>query len=73
MSGLAGTRVLLIVAGGIAAFKVHELIRLLRGQDCGVTCVMTEAARQFVTPLSLQALSESKVFSDLFSLNKSMS
>ena len=68
MSALAGKRVLLIVAGGIAAFKVHELIRLLRGQDCGVTCVMTEAARQFVTPLSLQALSESKVFSDLFSL-----
>ncbi len=68
MSGLAGKRVLLIVAGGIAAFKVHELIRLLRAQECGVTCVLTEAGRQFVTPLSLQALSESKVFSDLFSL-----
>lgn len=68
MTRLSGKRVLLIVAGGIAAFKVHELIRLLRAQSCGVTCVLTEAGRQFVTPLSLQALSESKVYSDLFSL-----
>ncbi len=68
MSVLTGRRVLVIVAGGIAAFKVHELIRLLRAQDCGVTCVLTEAGRQFVTPLSLQALSESKVYTDLFSL-----
>lgn len=65
---MSGKRVLLIVAGGIAAFKAHELIRLLRAQGCGVTCVLTEAARQFVTPLSLQALSEAKVYSDLFSL-----
>jgi len=68
LTRLSGKRVLLIVAGGIAAFKVHELIRLLRAQSCGVTCVLTEAGRQFVTPLSLQALSESKVYSDLFSL-----
>ena len=68
MSGLSGKRVLLIVSGGIAAFKVHELIRLLRGQGCGVTCVLTPAGQQFVTPLSLQALSESKVYTDLFSL-----
>ncbi len=65
---LSGKRVLLIVSGGIAAFKVHELIRLLRAQGCGVTCVLTEAGRQFVTPLSLQALSEAKVYADLFSL-----
>ena len=65
---MSGKRVLLIVAGGIAAFKALELIRLLRAQGCGVTCVLTEAARQFVTPLSLQALSEAKVYSDLFSL-----
>jgi phosphopantothenoylcysteine decarboxylase / phosphopantothenate---cysteine ligase len=61
-------RVLLIVSGGIAAYKALELIRLLRGHGCGVTCVLTEAGAQFVTPLSLQALSESKVYSDLFSL-----
>jgi phosphopantothenoylcysteine decarboxylase/phosphopantothenate--cysteine ligase len=65
---LAGKRVLLIVAGGIAAFKALELIRLLRGAGCGVTCVLTDSGGRFVTPLSLQALSESKVYADLFSL-----
>jgi phosphopantothenoylcysteine decarboxylase / phosphopantothenate---cysteine ligase len=65
---LHGKRVLLIISGGIAAFKALELIRLLRKQDCGVTCVLTENGSQFVTPLSLQALSEAKVYTDLFSL-----
>jgi len=65
---LSGKRVLLIVSGGIAAYKALELIRLLRGAGCGVTCVATRAAEQFVTPLSLQALSETKVYTDLFSL-----
>ncbi|HET7883281.1 MAG TPA: bifunctional phosphopantothenoylcysteine decarboxylase/phosphopantothenate--cysteine ligase CoaBC [Acetobacteraceae bacterium] len=59
---------LLIVSGGIAAYKALELIRLLRGRGCGVTCVLTAAGAQFVTPLSLQALSETKVYTDLFSL-----
>ncbi len=68
MSSLSGRRILLIVSGGIAAYKALELIRLLRGAGCGVTCVATRAAAQFVTPLSLQALSESKVYTDLFSL-----
>jgi phosphopantothenoylcysteine decarboxylase/phosphopantothenate--cysteine ligase len=68
MTDLCGKRVLLIVSGGIAAYKALELIRLLRGNGCDVTCVLTEAGAQFVTPLSLQALSESKVYTDLFSL-----
>ncbi len=63
-----GKRVLLIVSGGIAAYKALELIRLLRGRGCGVTCVLTANGAQFVTPLSLQALSESKVYTELFSL-----
>jgi phosphopantothenoylcysteine decarboxylase / phosphopantothenate---cysteine ligase len=63
-----GKRVLLILSGGIAAYKGLELIRLLRKAGCGVTCVMTEASKQFVTPLSVQALTESKVYADLFSL-----
>jgi phosphopantothenoylcysteine decarboxylase/phosphopantothenate--cysteine ligase len=63
-----GKRVLLIIAGGIAAYKALELIRLLRRRGCGVTCVLTDNGGQFVTPLSLQALSESKVYADLFSL-----
>ncbi|HST75802.1 MAG TPA: bifunctional phosphopantothenoylcysteine decarboxylase/phosphopantothenate--cysteine ligase CoaBC [Acetobacteraceae bacterium] len=65
---LATKRVLLIVAGGIAAFKSLELIRLLRARGCAVTCVLTQAGAKFVTPLSLQALSESRVYADLFSL-----
>src|SRR5580700_1855198 len=61
-------RILLIVSGGIAAYKALELIRLLRGRGNGVTCVLTTNGGHFVTPLSLQALSESKVYTDLFSL-----
>jgi phosphopantothenoylcysteine decarboxylase/phosphopantothenate--cysteine ligase len=68
MTDLSTRRVLLIVSGGIAAYKALELIRLLRGRGCGVTCVLTAAGAQFVTPLSLQALSEGKVYTDLFSL-----
>ncbi len=65
---LNGKRVLLIVAGGIAAFKCHDLIRKLRGQGAHVRCVLTDAGARFVTPLSLQALSEDKVYTDMFSL-----
>ena len=65
---LNGKRVLLIVAGGIAAFKSLELVRKLRGQGAHVRCVLTEAGAKFVTPLSLQALTEDKVYSDMFSL-----
>ena len=61
-------RILLIISGGIAAYKALELIRLLRARTYGVTCVLTRNAAQFVTPLSLQALSESKVYTELFSL-----
>lgn len=63
-----GKRILLIISGGIAAYKALELIRLLRGHGHGVTCVLTTNGGQFVTPLSLQALSEGKVYTDLFSL-----
>jgi phosphopantothenoylcysteine decarboxylase/phosphopantothenate--cysteine ligase len=60
--------VLLIVGGGIAAYKSLELIRLLRGVDIRVRTVLTKAGAQFVTPLSLASLSGEKVFEDLFSL-----
>ena len=65
---LHGKRILLIVAGGIAAFKSLELIRRLRERGASVRCVLTEAGAKFVTPLSLQALSEDKVYRDMFSL-----
>ena len=63
-----GKRVLLIVAGGIAAYKSLELIRLLRARDISVRCVLTPAGARFVTPLSLASLSEDKVYEDLFEL-----
>jgi len=65
---LAGRRVLLIISGGIAAYKSLDLIRRLRERGCAVRCVMTEGAQQFVTPLAAAALSEDKVYTDMFSL-----
>ena len=65
---LSGKRVLLIVGGGIAAYKVLELVRLLSKDGASVTPVMTAAAAEFVTPLSLSALVGSKVYRDLFDL-----
>ncbi|NVO21780.1 bifunctional phosphopantothenoylcysteine decarboxylase/phosphopantothenate--cysteine ligase CoaBC [Donghicola mangrovi] len=65
---LAGKRILLIIGGGIAAYKTLELIRLLRGQGAHVTPVMTKAAGEFVTPLSVSALAGEKVYTDLFDL-----
>jgi phosphopantothenoylcysteine decarboxylase/phosphopantothenate--cysteine ligase len=65
---LAPKRVLLIVSGGIAAYKSLELVRLLRRRGIGVAAVLTEGGAQFVTPLSLQALTEEKVYTALWSL-----
>jgi phosphopantothenoylcysteine decarboxylase/phosphopantothenate--cysteine ligase len=65
---LTGKKILLIVTGGIAAYKSLELIRLIQRAGGAVTCVLTKAGAEFVTPLSLQALSGSKVYTDLFSL-----
>ncbi len=61
-------RVLLVVTGGIAAYKALELVRLLRKRGHQVTAVLTEGGAHFVTALSLQALTESKVYTDLWSL-----
>ena len=61
-------RILLIVGGGIAAYKSLELTRLLRKAGIGVRPILTAAGSQFVTPLSLSALAEDKVYSELFSL-----
>lgn len=65
---LHGKRILLIIAGGIAAYKSLELIRRLRDRGAAMRCVMTKAAAEFVTPLSVASLSEDKVYGDLFSL-----
>jgi phosphopantothenoylcysteine decarboxylase/phosphopantothenate--cysteine ligase len=65
---LQGRRILLIIAGGIAAYKSLELIRRLRAEGAAVRCIMTKAAHQFVTPLSVASLSEDKVYGELWSL-----
>jgi phosphopantothenoylcysteine decarboxylase/phosphopantothenate--cysteine ligase len=61
-------RVLLIIGGGIAAYKAPELVRQLRAQGLAVRCLMTAAAEQFVAPLSLASVSGDKVYENLFNL-----
>ncbi len=65
---LSGKRILLIIAGGIAAYKSLELIRRLRERGAAVRGVLTRGGAQFVTPLTVSALTEDKVYQDLFSL-----
>jgi phosphopantothenoylcysteine decarboxylase / phosphopantothenate---cysteine ligase len=62
----AGRRVLLIIGGGIAAYKSLDLIRRLRERGAAVRCVLTAAAQKFITPLAAGALSGERVFTDLF-------
>lgn len=62
------SRILLIMAGGVAAYKALELARLAGRAGIEVTGVLTESAQKFITPLSLQALTGNKVYTDLFSL-----
>lgn len=65
---LHNKRILLIISGGIAAYKALELIRLIRKSGGSVTAVMTKSAHQFVTPLSVAALTENKIYDQLFNL-----
>ncbi|MGL1920766.1 MAG: bifunctional phosphopantothenoylcysteine decarboxylase/phosphopantothenate--cysteine ligase CoaBC [Hyphomicrobiales bacterium] len=65
---LNNKRILLIISGGIAAYKALELIRLIRKSGGSVTAVMTKSAHQFITPLSVSALTENKVYDELFNL-----
>jgi len=65
---MADKRVLLIIGGGIAAYKSLELIRELKRRNIASRCILTDAAKQFVTPMSVAALSGDKVYDALFSL-----
>ena len=65
---MAGPRILLVIGGGIAAYKSCELVRLIRKGGGEVTCVLTDGGAQFVTPMSLAALSGNKVHSSLWDL-----
>lgn len=59
-------KILLGITGGIAAYKAAEIVRSLQKKDCSVTVVMTENAKQFITPLTFESLTEKQVYSDLF-------
>lgn len=65
---LTGRRILLIISGGIAAYKALELIRLIKRNGGDVRCILTKGGAQFVTPLSVAALSGEKIYDDLWSL-----
>jgi len=65
---LSGKRILLIIGGGIAAYKALELVREIRRRGGSVRAILTKAAEQFVTPLSVASLTGDKVYTDLFSL-----
>ena len=64
----AGPKILLVVGGGIAAYKSCELVRLIRKGGGDVTCVLTQGGQQFVTPMALAALSENEVHTTLWDL-----
>ncbi|WP_415320878.1 bifunctional phosphopantothenoylcysteine decarboxylase/phosphopantothenate--cysteine ligase CoaBC [Candidatus Pelagibacter sp. Uisw_092] len=66
MNNLSQKKILLIICGGISAYKSLELIRLLRKQDVEVKTILTKSAKEFVTPLSVASLSQGKVYDDLF-------
>ncbi|MBY6127656.1 bifunctional phosphopantothenoylcysteine decarboxylase/phosphopantothenate synthase [Qipengyuania aquimaris] len=67
-SRVSGPKILLVIGGGIAAYKSCELVRLIKKAGGDVTCVLTEGGQQFVTPMALAALSENKVYTSLFDL-----
>src|SRR5918911_1775860 len=63
---LTGRRVLLIIGGGIAAYKALDLIRRLKERGAAVRCILTEGAQKFVTPLAAAALAGARAHTDLF-------
>ena len=68
MNNLNNKKILLIICGGIAAYKSLEIIRLLKKSNVIINTILTASAKEFVTPLSVTSLSQNKVYSDLFSV-----
>jgi len=64
---LKNKKIILIIGGGISAYKSLDLIRLLKKQECEIKIVLTKSGKKFVTPLSISALSQNKVYEDIFS------
>jgi len=67
---LKNKKIILIIGGGIAAYKSLDLIRLLKKQECEIKVVLTESGKKFVTPLSIASLSKNKVYQDIFDEEK---
>ena len=66
MENLMNKKILLIICGGIAAYKSLELIRILKKNKCRVKTILTKGALEFITPLSVSSLSGEKVYTNLF-------
>jgi phosphopantothenoylcysteine decarboxylase/phosphopantothenate--cysteine ligase len=66
MNNLSQKKILLVICGGISAYKSLELIRLLKKQDVEIKTILTKSAKEFITPLSVASLSQGKVYDDLF-------
>ena len=66
MNILKGKKVLLIICGGIAAYKSLEIIRLFKKRDANIKTVLTKSGSEIVTPLSISSLSQEKVYTNLF-------
>ena len=62
-------KIILIIGGGIAAYKSLDLIRLLKKEECEIKVVLTKSGKKFVTPLSIASLSQNKVYQDIFDSN----
>ena len=68
MKNLKDKKILLIICGGIAAYKSLETIRILKKNGCEIKTILTQSAKEFVTPLSIASLSQGKVYEDLYSV-----
>ncbi len=68
MKDLSGKKILFIICGGVSAYKSLETIRLLKKDNAEIKTILTQSAKEFVTPLSIASLSQGKVYVDLFSL-----
>ena len=68
MKNLKDKKILLIICGGVAAYKSLETIRILKKNGCKIKTILTKSAKEFVTPLTITSLSQGKVYDDLFSV-----
>ena len=68
MKNFKDKKILLVICGGISAYKSLETIRILKKVGCELKTILTKSSKEFVTPLSITSLSQGKVYDDLFSI-----